>query len=104
MDQEAAIQAVLSRTSTPTGKQLFETYLRTPEGRSKLAHSMIHPARLLVEYIGDGSKIKVNTSSYPTRLEDYKTFLAAVPDEEKEGEPYPELQGYVDAIEAFLNH
>jgi hypothetical protein len=64
---------------------------------------MIHPARLLVEYIGDGSRVKVNTLSYPTRLEDYKAFLAAVPDEEKAGEPYVELQGYVEAIEAFLH-
>ena len=102
MDQEAAIQAVIDSQTGPLAKKIFEAYMRTPEGRSKLAHSMIHPARLLVDYIGDGSKVTVSTLEYPTRIDEYKRFLAAVSDVEKKNEPYPELQGYVKAIEAFL--
>lgn len=77
--------------------------MRTPEGRAKLAYSMIHPARLLVEYVSANSKVKVDTLEYPTRVEEYKRFLAAVPDEEKADEPYPEFQGHVAALEAFLS-
>lgn len=103
MDQEAAIQSVIDRQTGPLAKKIFETYMRTPQGRAKLAHSMIHPARLLVEYISSSSKVTVDTLEYPTRVDEYKRFLAAVTDEEKAGEPYVELQGYVAAIEAFLN-
>jgi hypothetical protein len=103
MDQEAAIQAVIDHQTGPHAKKIFETYMRTPEGRAKLAHSMIHPARLLVDYISASSKVTVDTLEYPTRIDEYKRFLAAVPDEEKYGAPYPDLQKCVDAIEAFLN-
>ena len=103
MDQEAAIQAVIDHQTGPHAKKIFEAYMRTPEGRYKLAHSMIHPARLLVDYISASSKVTVSTLEYPTRINEYKRFLAAIPKDEKEGEPYPELQGYVAAIEAFLN-
>jgi len=103
MDQEAAIQAVIDHQTGPIAKKIFETYMRSPKGRAKLAHSMIHPARLLVDYISEGSKITVSILEYPTRIAEYKRFLAAVTDEEKKCEPYPELQGYVDAIESFLN-
>jgi hypothetical protein len=99
MDQEAAIQAVIDHQAGPLAKRIFEIYMRSPKGRSKLARSMTHTARLLVEYTRDPSK---STLKYPTRVDDYKIFLAAVPDEEKAGEPFVELQGYVDAIEAFL--
>jgi len=103
MDQESAIQAVIDHQAGPLAKRIFEIYMRTPKGRAKLAHSMIHPARLLVEYINSSSKVTVGTVDYPTRIDEYKRFLAAVTDEEKKSEPYPEFQGYVAAIEAFLN-
>jgi hypothetical protein len=98
MDQKTAIQAFIDRhQSSSFVKSLLETYLQTPDGRSKIAHSMIHPARLVVESLQDRSRIpELDT------LEGYKTFLAAVPNEEKSRDPYPELQGYVDVIEASL--
>lgn len=102
MDQEAAFQAIIDQYSSPRGKSIIIDYLKTKKGRVKLAHSMIHPARLLVEYISKGSKVTVNTLEYTTRIELYRSFLAAVPEEEKQGEPYTGLQKYVVDIEAFL--
>jgi hypothetical protein len=104
MDDRSAIQAAIDRQSGPLAKRIFETYMRTPEGRSKLAHSMIHPVRLLIEYISVRSRVTVDTLEYHTRIDDYKTFLAAVPNEERSREPYVELQGYVTDIEAFLKN
>lgn len=100
MDQEAAIQAFVDRHTSPLSKQIFSTYMRTPEGRLKLAHSMVQPSRILIEYLGRNKGL--SSIDVQNRIDDYKSFLSAVPDEEKGFAPFLELQGNLTQLQEHL--
>ena len=90
MDQEAAIQTYLSKYKNPRIVEILGKYIRTPEGRNKLAVSMIQPVKLARDYLRDTRK-NWEDVDYPMegRVREYNYFLAAVPEEEQKADPFP---------------
>ena len=101
-----SVQSFLDQYKAPRIRTLMSKYMESAEGRHKLAVSMIHPARLSIEYYEAGSN-KDHASSevwqklisdLKGKIESFELFLKAVPTEEKLGEPYPELLDLVERL------
>jgi hypothetical protein len=104
MDQESAIQAYLAKYKNPSKLEILGKYIRTPEGRNKIAVSMIHPVKLAVDYLENTRKNWMDIE-YPmgTRITEYNWFLAAVPEEEQKADPFPELKDLIDRLKAAID-
>lgn len=103
MDQEAAIQAFLAGYKNPRILELMGTYVRTPAGRNKLAVSMIQPVKLALDYL-TSTKKPLGDIEYPmkSRVDEYRRFLATVPEDEQKEPPFPELEAMVDRLQALI--
>ena len=99
------VQNFLDQYKAPNIRSIISKYMDSIEGRYKLAVSMIHPARVALEYYEAGLN-KSHTSEawqnlisdIKSKVENFELFLKAIPDEEKSGEPYPELLGLVEQL------
>jgi len=104
MDQEAAIQAYLAKYKNPRILEIVGTYVRTPKGRNKLASSMIQPVRLALDYLSSTSKNWEDLDySMGGRVAEYNLFLATVPEEEQQADPFPELKSLVERLQLRIN-
>ena len=103
MDQEAAIQAYLSKYKNPRILEILGQYIRTPEGRNKLAVSMIDPVKLATDYLEQTRK-NWEDIEYPmsSKVTEYNCLLAAVPEEEQEEAPFPELKDLINRLQAAI--
>ena len=104
MDQEAAIQAYLGKYKNPQIHEILSKYIRTPEGRNRIAASMIHPVKLAVDYLVHTRK-PLHEIEYPmkSRVTEYNWFLSTVTEEELKADPYPELKALVDRLQALID-
>jgi hypothetical protein len=104
MDQEAAIQNYLSKYKNPLILEILSRYIRTPEGRNKLAVSMIHPVKIAIDYLEQTRK-SWEDIDYPmsSRVTGYNWFLAAVPEEEQGDSPFPELKDLIDRLKVSID-
>lgn len=99
------VQSFLDQYKAPNIRTLMSEYMKSAEGRYKLAVSMIHPARVSLEYYEAGSN-KDHTSEawqnliseIKSKIETFELFLRAIPAEEKLDEPYPELLDLVERL------
>ena len=93
MDQEAAIQAYLAKHKNPVKAEILSKYIRTPEGRNKLAASMIHPVKNALNYIEQTRKNWIDIE-YPMdgHVKEYNWFMSTVPEEEQTVESLPRVE------------
>jgi hypothetical protein len=103
MDQESSIQAFLVRHKNPAILSILGELVRTPEGRNKLATSMIHPVRLAIDYL-ESTRKPLSDIEYPmeSRVTEYRRFIATVPEDEQKADPFPELEASVNQLQALI--
>ena len=103
MDQESAIQVFLAKYKNPYILGILRSHIRTPEGRNKLAVSMIHPVKLAVSYL-ESTRKPLSAVEYPmqSRVDEYQRFIAAVPEDEQEVDPFPELETLVNKLSDLI--
>ena len=88
----------------PTKAEILSKYVRTPEGRNKIAGSMMHPVTLALNYLEQTHK-SWEDLDYVTEghVREYRWFLEVVPEEEQVAEPFPELKALVERLQLWID-
>jgi hypothetical protein len=103
MKQQEAIRTFLAQYKNREVLAILEPLMGTPEGRNKITASLLHPVKLNVDYL-TATKKSLDDIDYPitTRLKEYQLFLAALPDEEQQGQPFQELATLISQLDQLV--